>query len=266
MLISIVPTCTPSTRRDERFPDARNRSAEADRNRGNDMAATLMDLDQFQVDDDNVTDWCLDQFRSHYRNPVITKDDIWEYLYGVMHAPDWRKRYAIDLRRNLPRVPFAPDFEAFRSAGRALLDLHCGYETVPEWPVECRLDGVPSEGDADPRIDPEAYRIKNKMRWGGKARDPDRTVLKVNDRCHLVGIPLEAQEYTVSGRSPLDWAIDSLRHKYDRKAHVSDDPNGWHAWVDDPFQLIRHLRRLVRVSVETARIVKALPPSLPPEK
>ena len=79
----------------------------------------------------------------------------------------------------------------------------------------------------------------------------------------LIDIPDEAHRYTVSGRSPLDWAIDSLRHKHDKPSGITDNPNGWHAWANEPFNLIRHLRRLIHLSVETARIVDSLPPSLP---
>ena len=213
-------------------------------------------------DRDNVTDWALAQFQDRY-GAHVTKDDVWEYTYGVMHAPDWRERYRHDLQRNLPRVPLADGlaaFEAFRSAGRELIDLHVGYETVDEYPLTCLVDGEPDEGTADPA----AYRITSKMRWGGgRGQDnEDRSVLIVNERCRLVGIPAEAHDYMVSGRSPLHWAIESLRVKHDKASGIIDDPNGWHAWSDEPFNLIRHLRRLVTVSVETARIVAALPPSL----
>ena len=223
-----------------------------------------LDLEGLAEDADNITDWCLDEFQTRYGDPDITKDDIWEYLYGVMHAPDWRERYANDLQRNLPRVPLAADFEAFRRAGRELMDLHIGYETCPEQEgVDVLVNGFP-----DTRTDPEAYRIRGKMRWGRnqetKKRD-DYTVLEVNDQCRLVGIPPEAQKYTVSGRSPLDWAIDSLRFKADKASGITDDPNGWHAWEDDPYGLIRHLRRLVYVSVRSAEIIAALPASLPDE-
>ena len=167
-----------------------------------------------------------------------------------------------DLQRNLPRIPLADDFEAFRSAGRELMDLHISYETVDEWPVECRVDGETDHGQADDG----AYRIEARMRWGKhQDKSEDRSVLLINSRCRLVGIPAEAHAYTVSGRSPLQWAIDSLRVKHDKASGIVDDPNGWHVWVDEPFNLIRHLRRLVRVSVETARIVASLPPSLPEE-
>ena len=207
---------------------------------------------------DNITDWALEQFHTKY-GPQIAKDDIWEYIYGVMHAPDWRQRYRHDLQRNLPRVPLADDFEAFRSAGRDLMHLHINYETVDEWPVKCEVDGQHDEGSADDA----AYRIEARMRWGQNPdRGADRTVLIVNSRCRLVNIPAAADDYKVSGRSPLQWAIDSLRVKHNTASGIVDDPNGWHEWADEPFNLIRHLRTLVRVSVETARIVASLPLSL----
>ena len=209
-------------------------------------------------DGDNVTDWCLGQFHAAY-GTEITKDDVWEYIYGVMHAPDWRHRYRHDLQRNLARIPLAEDFEAFRSAGRNLMDLHIGYETVDEWPVPCHVDGNPDEGQADD----DAYRIEERMQWGKSPdKSEDRSVLLVNSRCHLVGIPPEAHDYEISGRSPLQWAIDSLRRKQDSELGIVDDPNGWHEWAGEPFNLILHLRRLVTVSVETARIVASLPPAL----
>ena len=223
-------------------------------------AAAALDLELTETSDgDNITDWCLQQFQQRYGEHV-TKDDIWEYIYGVMHAPDWREKYRYDLQRNLPRIPLADDFEAFRSAGRELMDLHINYETVEEYPVDCLVDNKPDEGAADDA----AYRIARKMRWGGGLghANEDRSILIINDRCRLVDIPAEAHEYTVSGRSPLHWAVDSLRVKHDKPSNIIDDPNGWQEWADEPFNLIRHLRRLITVSVETVRIVSALPPSL----
>lgn len=218
----------------------------------------LPDLDP-SSDSDNITDWCLEQFQTKYGD-TVTKDAIWEYLYGVMHAPDWRERYRHDLQRNLARVPLAENFEAFRSAGRELMNLHIGYETVKEWPTECHVDGKPDEGQANEN----AYRIGRRMHWGKNSdKSEDRSVLVVNTRCHLTGIPAEAEDYKISGRSPLQWAIDSLRVKHDKASGITDDPNGWSEWEDEPFNLIRHLRRLVTVSVESARIIASLPASLP---
>ena len=223
------------------------------------MTSPTLDLDLAEdiPDGDNITDWCLDQFTQRYGDH-ITKDDVWEYLYGVMHAPDWRERYKHDLQRNLPRVPLADDFEAFRAAGRDLMDLHINYETGDEYPLTCLVDNEVDTGEADD----DAYRIDKRMRWARNGKQTDRSVLEVNHRCKLIDIPDEAHEYTVSGRTPLDWAIDSLRFKHDKPSGITDDPNGWHDWADEPFNLIRHLRRLTHLSVETARIVNSLPPSL----
>ena len=214
-------------------------------------------------DGDNITDWCLEQFRGRYDDPSITKDDIWEYLYGVMHAPDWRERYQHDLRRSLPRVPLADDFEAFRSAGRRLIDLHIGYDNADEHlAVVVEVDGDPDDGSAQR----DAYRIEDKMRWGRGPDGEDRTVLRINSRCRLLHIPARAHSYKISGRSPLAWAVDTLQVKTDKESGTVDDPNSWGQWADRPFELIRHMRRLVTVCVETAEIVEALPPSLPPQQ
>lgn len=109
----------------------------------------------------------------------------------------------------------------------------------------------------------DTYRIESKMSWNKHPDGTmDRSPLIVNSRCQLADIPPEAHHYDISGHSRPQWAIDSLRHKKDRASGIVDDPNTWREWADEPFNLIRHLRRLVRVSVETARIVASLPPSL----
>lgn len=210
---------------------------------------------------DNITDWCLEQFQSHYSDNSISKDDIWEYLYGVMHAPDWREKYECHLQKNLPRIPFAPDFESFREAGRQLMDLHIGYEKCEEHPdVICEVDNKPDEGNKDP----EAYRLSKLNLKEDKGADT--FTLEINARCYLKKIPASSQDYTISGRSPLQWAVSSLCHKSDNGTGITDDPNTWHMWENEPFELIRHLRRLVWVSTETARIVRELPPSLSKNK
>ena len=136
--------------------------------------------------------------------------------------------------------PAGDDLEAFRTAGRALMDLHIDYETVNEYPLVCLVDDEVDAGEADA----EAYRIDKKMRWAKNGKETNRSVLEINHRCKLIDIPDEAHQYTVSGRTPLDWAIDSLRFKHDKPSGITDDPNGWHDWADQPFNLIRHLRRL----------------------
>lgn len=226
---------------------------------------------------DNITDWALGEFQTRYGDHSITKDDIWFYIYGVMHAPDWRQRYTSDLQKSLPRLPMAEDFRAFRDAGEELMALHVNFESCPELEeVVCEVNGNVSEGD---HFDPEVYRIREKMRWGKfqlpglaspdedtKSSKPppksDKTRLVINEQCELTNIPLEAHEYKVSGRSPLEWAADSLVHKFDKDSGIRDDPNGWDLWADDSFELIRHLRRLAYIGVRSAEIIASLPSSL----
>ena len=198
---------------------------------------------------DNITDTALRAFRVHYRDNGITKDAIFDYVYGVLHAPGYRERFADDLTKELPRVPFAPDFHAFAEAGRELAELHLGYETCAEYPLE-----VAFTGEGSPR--PEHFRIGARaMRFA----DDEKAVLVVNDHIRLEETPPEAHEYQVNGRTPLGWFIDRYKVTQDKESRIVNNPNGW---FDDPKDLITAIRRIVHVSVETARIVNALPESI----
>ena len=195
---------------------------------------------------DNITDTALDAFREHYGDGAsITKDAIFGYVYGVLHAPTYRERFANDLAKGLPRVPMAPDFHAFAEAGRALAALHLGYETCAEYPLE--IVAVQPEP-----VQPRHFRIgKRAMRFG----DDGKTVLIVNDHIRLIGIPPEANRYDINGRTPLEWLIDRYRITRDKDSGIVNDPNGW---FNAPEDLIAAIRRVVHVSVETVRIVAGL--------
>ena len=198
---------------------------------------------------DNVSDTALVAFRQHYRDDAITKDAIFDYVYGVLHAPDYRERFANDLAKELPRIPMAPNFLAFAEAGQALARLHLEYETCDEHRLKTEVK------PHDPQ--PEHFRIgSRKMRFA----DKEKTTLIVNDHVRLSGIPAEAHRYVVNGRTPLEWFIDRYRIRPpDKQSGIVNDPNGWFA---NPRDLIAAIRRIVHVSVETTRIVEALPPAL----
>ena len=194
---------------------------------------------------DNIADTALRAFRVRYADNAIGKDDIFEYVYGVLHAPDWRERFANDLAKELPRIPFAADFHAFAEAGRQLAELHLGYEACEEYPLET-VFAHPGE----PR--PEHFLIGDRaMRF-----DDDRIVLRVNEHVSLRGIPPEAHGYVVNGRTPLEWLIDRYRIVHDKESGIVNDPNGW---FDDPRELVAAIQRVVYVSVETVHIVAAFP-------
>ena len=195
---------------------------------------------------DNISEAAWKAFRAHYHDPTITRDAIFDYIYGVLHAPAYRRRFANNLSKELPRIPYASEFWAFADAGRELAELHLGYETGREYPLDMRHDH-------SAELRPEHFRIgKAKMRWG----NADRTVLLINDHIRLEGIPAEAHQYQVNGRTPLEWFIDRYRITKDRRSGIVNDPNGW---FDDPAYLVPAFRRIVHVSVETVRIVASLP-------
>ena len=195
---------------------------------------------------DNITDDALLVFQTHYDDSTITKDGIFDYVYGILHAPDYRRHFANDLAKDLPRVPLAADFHAFAEAGRALAELHLGYETCQEYPLQT---GFTQPGEPKP----EHYRIGERaMRYA----DDEKTVLIVNDFIRLNGIPATAHQYQVNGRTPLEWFIDRYRITRDKESGIVNDPNGW---FDDPRDLIAAIRRIVYVSVETVHVVEHLP-------
>ncbi len=196
---------------------------------------------------DNITDAALKAFRVHYTDEAITKDDIFDYVYGVLHAPAYRKRFANDLSKALPRIPMAPEFHAFAEAGRDLAILHLGYETCEEYPLEMIAT---SSGDL------QSHHFRLGRRTMHFADKEERTVLIVNEHVRLAGIPPEAHEYVVNGRTPLEWFIDRYRVKTDKRSGIVNDPN---AWFDDPRDLIAAIRRIVHLSVKTVEIVEGLP-------
>ena len=197
---------------------------------------------------DNISDTALAAFRSQYGDPSITKDAIFDYVYGVLHAPDYRARFADDLSKSLPRIPFAPEFRAFAAAGRALAALHLGYESGPEYPL------VPETADTSDQPPGRLFGSRS-MRLTG---DGD-SVLVVNDRLRLSGIPPDAHRYEVNGRTPLGWFIDRYRVATDKESGITNDPN---AWFSDEAAFIAAARCIVHLSVETARIVHSLPNAL----
>ena len=195
---------------------------------------------------DNISDTALRAFRVRYNDNTVTKDGIFDYVYGVLHAPSFRKRFVNDLVNELPRIPFAPDFHVFAKAGRELAELHLGYETCEEYPLDVTFAQLEE-------LRPEHFRIGERaMRYS----DDDRTVLIVNDHLRLGRIPPEAHQYQVNGRTPLEWFIDRYRITQDKESGIVNDPN---AWFHDPRELIAVIRRIVHVSVESTRIVEGLP-------
>ena len=205
---------------------------------------------------DNVTDATLAAYREHYGDAGITKEDIFFYVYALLHHPEYRERYEDDLKKMLPHIPRAAGFHTYASVGRELADLHVNYERVEPYP------SVQEEASLHAPADPwERYRIgERKMRFPKLGRrDKDVTRLEYNDYVTLTGIPAEAQGYSISGRSPLEWIIDRYHVKTDKASGIVNDPNDFLREQGRPDAVADLIKRLATVSMRTQELLATLP-------
>ena len=190
---------------------------------------------------DNITDWALAQFQGQY-GANVTKDDIFSYVYGVLHMPDYRTHFAENLKRELPRIPLVADraeFEAVVAAGQRLAVLHIGYEGMQEFPLQTMVsDQVPFS-----------------QRVTKMTLSRDRTSLVVNESLQLLGIPAGTFDYRLGNRSALDWVIDQYQVTTDKRSNITSDPNR----RDDPGYIVKLVGQVIAVSLETQAIVAGLP-------
>ena len=190
---------------------------------------------------ENITDWALSEFRAHYKDDTITKWDIFHYNYALLHHPAYREKYEMNLKRDLPHIPFAEDFWGFAEAGAQLADLHVNYESAPKY------DGLKDIETPGMTVDWRVERMK---------LSKDKTQLKYNDFLTLDGIPAEVYDYKLGNRSALEWVVDQYRVKVDRRSEIVNDPNR----ESEPRYIVDLIARVITVSLKTVEIVNGLPP------
>ena len=180
-------------------------------------------------------------------------------VYGLLHSEDYRTQYADNLNKELPRIPCvnsAADFWAFSHAGRALGKLHVNYEAVEPYPVRYK-QGDPSTWVID---HPETFYRVTKMKFGGKARDKDKTTVIYNANITMRDIPLDAYDYVVNGKPALEWVMERQVVKTDKASGIVNDANRYAVeTVGDPAYPLRLFQQVIRVSLDTMAIVRALP-------
>jgi predicted helicase len=191
---------------------------------------------------DNVTDWGLNQFRTHYQDDTITKENIFHYTYAVLHHPAYREKYALNLKREFPRLPFYEDFHQWVDWGKRLMDLHLNYETVEKYPLK--------------RI--EKKLASNKANKPKLKADKEAGKIQLDEITTLQGIPLEAWEYKLGNRSALEWILDQYKEKKPRDKTIAEKFNTYR-FADYKEPVIELLQRVCTVSVETMRIIGEMP-------
>uniref|UniRef100_UPI003018A035 type ISP restriction/modification enzyme n=1 Tax=Oceanobacillus massiliensis TaxID=1465765 RepID=UPI003018A035 len=188
----------------------------------------------FGEDDSNITSYIKDKLK-------MTDEEVFYYVYGVLHSPEYREKYANDLRKALPRIPVLKNKEKFSEIGRKLANLHLNYESVEPY------SKVVIEGRANP-----SYEVK-KMRHPRKGM-LDKIVF--NSDITISNIPEKAYEYVVNGRPAIEWIIDQYQVKTDKKSGIVDDPN---LYSDDEKYIFNLLLRIINISVQTVDLVNSLP-------
>lgn len=195
---------------------------------------------------DNITDWALTKFTNHYGKAAkITKDDIFHYVYGVLHDPIYRTTYAQNLKRELPRIPLYPDVRRWADWGKRLMDLHIGYESVEPWPLT-RTDTPDTKARAA-GVAPKCI-LKS---------DPKAGTITLDSETILSRIPPEAWTYVLGNRSALDWILDQHKEKTPKDPTIRAKFNTYR-FADHKEKVIDLLARVTRVALETMEIVEGM--------
>lgn len=200
---------------------------------------------------DGISDWILRECKQRYGNKV-TKEDIFYYVYGILHSPEYRETFEADLKKMLPRLPLVdtPDvFNAFSQAGRKLADLHLNYESVEPY------QGV----SLSIKSEKPSYEVQ-KMRFGKlDSKTADKSVIFYNNQITISDIPAEAYDYQVNGKSALEWIMERYQVTTDAKSGIVNNPNDWSKEHGDEKYIFNLVLRIITVSLETMKIVNALP-------
>ncbi len=189
---------------------------------------------------ENITDWGLEQFQTNYNDLTITKEDIFNYVYAVMHNPYYCKKYETDLKREIPRIPFYDDFWKWAAWGKKLMDLHINFESANEFPLKVTTT----------ELNKEVYKSKLKA-------NKDNGTIELDNQTILSGIPKEAWDYKLGNRSALEWILDQYKEKKPKDPTIAEKFNTYR-FIDYKDKVIDLLKRVTTVSVETVRIVEEM--------
>ncbi len=243
---------------------------------------------------ENITDWALNQFQTHYQSTAkaearalaradeseesalanarasvsnhgaqITKQDIFYYTYGVLHSPQYRKKYEQNLKREFPRLPFYDDFSQWRDWGNKLMDLHINYESAEPFALErkdldltVKLKNKQNDFFADlDKIEKETFIAKPRTKLHA---DKMNGTIEIDSHTTLMGVPAIAWEYKLGNRSALEWILDQYKEKKPSDATIAERFNNY-KFEDYKEQVIDLLKRVCNVSVKTMEIINQMP-------
>jgi len=202
---------------------------------------------------DAITHDGLNHFKEAYPSEKITKEDIFYYIYGLLHCQEYRTKYADNLSKQLPRIPCvktSEDFWKFTNAGRKLAELHINYETADCYPVKL---------ETTKQLEPDDYHV-SKMKFGKSGKEKDKSTIIYNHNITIKDVPLETYEYIVNGKPAIEWVMERQCVKTDKASGIINDANLYAIeTVGDASYPLQLIQRVITVSLETMKIVKSLP-------
>jgi predicted helicase len=208
---------------------------------------------------DNITNWGLEQFQTHYQNKKITKEDIFQYTYAVLHNPAYRTKYELNLKREFPRLPYYDNFKQWVAWGKALMDLHINYEQAKPFALKEITSATKAEHKKAKELfakaqEPEPlYGRKEKIKVKLKA-DKEKGLIEIDELTILTGVPKEAWEYKLGNRSALEWVLDQYKEKKPSDPTILEKFNTYR-FADYKEHVIELLKKVCTVSVETMKVI-----------
>lgn len=195
---------------------------------------------------DGISNWIYEKVIEKYENKSVAKEDVFYYVYGILHSKDYRETFKFDLKKSLPSIPLVDNYEdfiKFSKSGKKLADLHLNYEKISPY-KDCEI--IKNNDN---------YKVI-KMKFG---KNKDKSIIQYNDNIIIKNIPSKAYEYVVNGKSAIEWIMERYAITTDKKSGIVNDPNDWCKEVNDEKYIFNLLLRIINVSVKTVDIINALP-------
>ncbi len=196
---------------------------------------------------DAISNFILDKARVLYQKKEIIKEDVFYYIYGLLHSREYQDKFANELKKELAKIPLLKkhdDFVEFSNKGRELADLHINYKKIEPYKdiiIEEKEDAL--------------YEVI-KMKFPKKEQ---KDTIIYNKDIIVKNIPLEAYNYEVNGRSAIEWVMDRYQIRTHKDSKIKNNPNDWAKEVSNPRYILDLLLSVINVSMKTLEIINNLP-------
>jgi predicted helicase len=177
----------------------------------------------------------------------VSSDDVFYYTYAILNCPEYRSTFAADLKKVIPRIPVSANFVEFAKLGRSLSDLHLSFRTLKEFQLTEKWDGKKN------------FEVKKMVLKRSLGRDSTASII-YNDSLVLSEIPEKAFEYPLGSKSCLDWLVSRYQFKKDDESGIVNDPNDWLAYTGDAEYLVKLIKRIVTLSLQSTDLIQNMPP------